>query len=339
VPVPYLTFHEVSRPPRWNRFALGVAIDIAVMGLLLGVNPPFTHVTLRDPVASSQHVTLVAPVGATAASELAPVHPLVTRLEKPKVVPRPNVPRIQVPQSKVEPPKVEAPSIPKLAEFTTVPKKPAEEIKKDLFATAVSNAASTHEPLRHVQTGGFGDQSGVAGRGDPKRNTAMVASVGSFDAPSGTGNGNGAAGSGGISAKVRATTFGDAASYSGATEHNSGHVLAASGFGDTILRGSHPAVQRVLNNPDLSPVQIVYKPLPAYTPEARRQRIEGEVVLDVVFNASGSLQIRRVVKGLGYGLDDMAVAAAQRIQFRPARRDGQPYDCAALVHMVFEITK
>jgi len=339
VPVPYLTFHEVSRPPRWNRFALGVAIDIAVMGLLLAVNPPFTHVTLRDPVASSQHVMLVAPLSATAVSELAPVHPLVTRLEKPKVVSHPNVARIQVPQPNVEPPKVEAPLVPKLAESTTVPKKPAQEIKKDLFATAVSNSATTHEPLRHVQTGGFGDQSSVTDRGDPKRNTVTVTSLGSFDAPSGTGNGNGTAGSSGIRGTVRATAFGDAASYSAATEHNSGHLSAASGFGDAVRQGGHPAVQRVQDNPDLSPVQIVYKPLPAYTPEARRQRIEGEVVLDVVFNASGSLQIRRVVKGLGYGLDDMAVAAAQRIQFRPARRDGQSYDCAALVHMVFEITK
>jgi hypothetical protein len=44
-----------------------------------------------------------------------------------------------------------------------------------------------------------------------------------------------------------------------------------------------------------------------------------------------------VVKGLGHGLDDSALAAAQRIKFHPARRDGQPYDCAALVHMVFEL--
>jgi protein TonB len=74
-----------------------------------------------------------------------------------------------------------------------------------------------------------------------------------------------------------------------------------------------------------------------YTAEARRRGVEGEVLLEVVFSASGSLHINRVVKGLGYGLDDSALAAAQRIQFRPARRDGQPYDCATLVHMVFEL--
>ena len=45
------------------------------------------------------------------------------------------------------------------------------------------------------------------------------------------------------------------------------------------------------------------------------------------------------VKGLGYGLDDSALAAAEHIRFRPARRDGQPYDCAALVHIVFELSE
>jgi hypothetical protein len=33
------------------------------------------------------------------------------------------------------------------------------------------------------------------------------------------------------------------------------------------------------------------------------------------------------------------VAAAQHIQFHPARRDGQPYDCAALVHIKFELSE
>jgi len=59
------------------------------------------------------------------------------------------------------------------------------------------------------------------------------------------------------------------------------------------------------------------------------------VLLDVVFEASGELHIKRVVKRLGYGLDENAWR--QRIQFRPPRRVGQPYDCAALVHIMFEL--
>jgi len=112
----------------------------------------------------------------------------------------------------------------------------------------------------------------------------------------------------------------------------------ASGFGDRVAQaGAAPLTLPA--KPQLEPVEIVFKPRPDYTQEAIRQRVEGEVLLDVIFKATGALQVNRVVKGLGYGLDDTAMAAAQRIRFRPARKDGQPYDCAALVHMVFELTK
>jgi TonB family protein len=99
------------------------------------------------------------------------------------------------------------------------------------------------------------------------------------------------------------------------------------------------SVQPAQSHPLLTPVEILYKPRPAYTKEARQQKIEGEVLLEVVFTASGPLHVNRIVKGLNYGLNDMALAAAQHIQFHPAKRDGQPYDCADLVHIIFELPK
>jgi TonB family protein len=188
-----------------------------------------------------------------------------------------------------------------------------------------------------VQTGGFGDSNGVAGQGDPKLNTVTVANLGSFDLPSGPGSGNGTAGARGVSGVVRSAGFNDAVSSANAPRNN--RAVAASGFRDVIAHDdTAPTLQRVDQKPVLQPVEIVFKPRPAYTAEARQRRIEGEVLLDVVFQASGALRINRVVKGLGFGLDDNALAAAQRIQFRPARRDGQPYDYAALVHIVFELS-
>jgi hypothetical protein len=59
----------------------------------------------------------------------------------------------------------------------------------------------------------------------------------------------------------------------------------------------------------------------------------------VVFEASGELHINRVVRRLGRGLAENALVAAQRIQFRPARRDGQAYDRAAFVHITFELSE
>jgi TonB family protein len=116
-------------------------------------------------------------------------------------------------------------------------------------------------------------------------------------------------------------------------------TVQTSGFGEGVPKPAARSTQIIQSKPVLQPVEITYKPRPGYTEDARRQKVEGEVLLDVVFAASGSLRVNRVVKGLGYGLDDMALAAAQHIQFHPARRDGQPYDCAALVHIVFELPK
>jgi TonB family protein len=45
----------------------------------------------------------------------------------------------------------------------------------------------------------------------------------------------------------------------------------------------------------------------------------------------------RVVQGLGHGLDESAIAAASRIRFNPAKRDGQPSDYSAQIRIVFEL--
>ena len=83
--------------------------------------------------------------------------------------------------------------------------------------------------------------------------------------------------------------------------------------------------------------EITYKPRPAYTEEGRRLKIEGEVLLEVVFGANGQIQIQRVVQGLGHGLDESAIQAAQKIQFKPALKDGQPTDFQAVLHIVFQL--
>ena len=45
----------------------------------------------------------------------------------------------------------------------------------------------------------------------------------------------------------------------------------------------------------------------------------------------------RIVRGLGHGLDEAAVQAAEHIHFKPATRDGQPADSSAVLHIVFQL--
>ncbi|MBI5609868.1 MAG: TonB family protein [Deltaproteobacteria bacterium] len=61
-----------------------------------------------------------------------------------------------------------------------------------------------------------------------------------------------------------------------------------------------------------------------YTEEARQAAIEGSVVLDLVVGEDGKAREIKVVKGLGHGLDQAAVAALQRCPFQPGLRDGKP---------------
>ena len=86
-----------------------------------------------------------------------------------------------------------------------------------------------------------------------------------------------------------------------------------------------------------SEVEILSRPKPVYTEEARALRLEGDVVLSVVFEAGGVLRILGVAQGLGHGLDEAAVDAAKKIRFSPARRDGAPVDHAAKLRVVFRL--
>jgi len=84
-------------------------------------------------------------------------------------------------------------------------------------------------------------------------------------------------------------------------------------------------------------VEVTYKPNPVYTDEARQLKLQGEVLLEVMFGANGQLHVNRVVRGLGHGLDEAAVTTASKMRFKPAMRAGTPVDFTAVVHVVFQL--
>ena len=86
-------------------------------------------------------------------------------------------------------------------------------------------------------------------------------------------------------------------------------------------------------------MEVLYEPNPAYTQEVRLLKMEGDVVLEVVFLASGQLQVTRVVSGLGHGLDEAAMQAAKQIRFRPAKQNGNPVDFPARVRIEFRLSE
>jgi TonB family protein len=116
-------------------------------------------------------------------------------------------------------------------------------------------------------------------------------------------------------------------------------TLLGEGFDDatvvTAVQQQRAGTAPVL--PVTRSVEILSKPRPAYTEEARRQRIEGEVLLEILFTASGQVRVLGTVRGLGHGLDENAIAAAEAIRFRPAERAGIAADSTAIVHIVFQL--
>lgn len=61
-----------------------------------------------------------------------------------------------------------------------------------------------------------------------------------------------------------------------------------------------------------------------YTQDAIDNRIEGDVKLRLTLDSQGAVQKVEVLEGLGYGLDEAAVAAAKQFQFSPAEINGVP---------------
>lgn len=252
-------------------------------------------------------------------------------LEQPKLV-VPHEVRREVPQP-VEAPKVvvnqfEAPQLKLAADSGARPKL----LHTGDFAGS-SAPPTVNAPIQKVQTGGFGDPNGLKGTG--KEGAKLYAAqAGGFDMPVGPGQGNGSGGAKGIKGTVASADFGNGVAT---TSKGSGGTVSTGGFGSEQVVHGGPKIAQADAGPTTIPVEITYKPLPVYTDEARAMKLEGEVLLEVMFAANGTLHVNRVVRGLGHGLDGAAIAAANKMRFKPALRMGQPVDSTAIVHVMFQL--
>jgi TonB family protein len=193
--------------------------------------------------------------------------------------------------------------------------------------------------VQKVQTGGFGDPNGVKATGKPSP-AITVAQVGSFDMPAGPGHGNGSGGAQGLKGAIASAGFGNGIAQPGQGDGRSnghGAAVQTGAFGSQQLAPASPTRHLADAGPPTNPVEITFKPNPVYTEEARHLRLEGDVLLEVTFSSSGQLHVNRVVRGLGHGLDEAAVRAADQMRFKPALRNGVPVDSTAVVHVVFQL--
>ncbi len=182
-------------------------------------------------------------------------------------------------------------------------------------------------PSAPASTGGFGQATASPAE---RRSATEYATAGFGDARSGTAA---APRAGGVASTG---AFGDARSGMTATPRSAPSRTGA--FGDAVV--VEPAKQTASTAEERQAaggITVLEKPRPVYTEEARRLKIEGEVWLEVLFSASGSVRVIRVVKGLGHGLDENASLAAEKIRFRPALRGNAPVDTVAIARITFQL--
>jgi TonB family protein len=250
--------------------------------------------------------------------------------ERPKLVVPHEVHRVA--PEPIEPPKVI------VNQFAAPQIKMASAARPQLVHTGDFGGSSVpptvNVAVEKVQTGGFGDPNGLKGTG--KQGAKLyTAQAGGFDMPVGPGQGNGSGGAKGIKGTVASADFGNGIA-TGSKGDGRGAGVSTGGFGSEQVVHAGPKIAQE-SGPATVPVEITFKPQPVYTDEARNLKLEGEVLLEVTFNANGTLHVNRVVRGLGHGLDEAAIAAANKMRFKPALRIGQPVDSTAVVHVLFQL--
>jgi len=337
--------------PKWSRIGVSAVAQLAVVTFCLLIPLLYpdrikTALNYRNvDIASPEIMIPVAPP---------PPPPAPVKVKTPKVEPKPaviepvkldpkkphifEVPKAVVPKiQKVEAlaPEMQAHLEPAKVDLaTTGPKRPKEDVKLNNMNSGSAAPATVKAPIDKVQTGGFGDPNGMAGKGDPQHAT-NANRLGSPALPGGPGYGNGTGGDKGIRGTVASTGFGNGTANAPPSGGKTGKV-ASSGFGDQTVTDA-PKKKVAAGGPADTAVEIVEKPKPEYTAEGRSLKLEGDVVIDVVFLANGTMQVNHVVSGLGHGLDEAAVRAAQTIKFKPAKREGQPVDFPARVRIEFRM--
>jgi TonB family protein len=332
---------EPKKP--WSEVAVSFGVQAAAVALLVWVRLLHPEI-LQNPVRDYHAIELVptpVPVNHqpqpirrfTPPPQVAELDPPVEALRLPAPQPKPKIkiedapaPEVVIAAKKLE----NLPPVPK----PVIPRAP---VKTNVFSSGSSATPTIALAPEKVQTGGFGDPHGVPAKASVGK-PITIAQLGSFDMPTGPGSGNGTGGANGARGVVVSSGFGNGVAVSDSRPVQRA-VVQQAGFGSADVpapptSGPHTA-QTIA--PKIVPAEILWKPVPIYTEDARKQKVEGEVLVEAVLEASGKVRVLRVVRGLGHGLDEEAVKEAGQLRFKPALRDGQPSDSTVVLHVVFQI--
>ena len=82
---------------------------------------------------------------------------------------------------------------------------------------------------------------------------------------------------------------------------------------------------------------VLYKLEPEFSEEARRAKVQGTIVVEVVIGTDGKAHNIRVMNSLGLGLDEKAIEAVSQWRFHPAMRSGKAFATGATIYVNFRL--
>lgn len=98
-----------------------------------------------------------------------------------------------------------------------------------------------------------------------------------------------------------------------------------------------PPGEKIIPRSGTNKLRILSKPRANYTDAARENSAHGAVRLRVTFLASGEIGAITPVNSLPDGLTEQSIAAARKIKFEPATRDGVPLSVTKIVEYTFTL--
>jgi TonB family protein len=330
-----ITLTQQPKPP-----GRGVAVSTALHVVACVLIVQFGGAILAPPVHRTGATLVFIPSPRTVPEPAPLPKPKLRAFKLPKL-PRPEPVQIarrpaliEAPAIQAEPvppvrpaPAIQVPAPPQIA--AAPPVRPAPAVQVGEFSQQKLLNEPERKPRLTAQPAGFdsGDQTRKV-QNEPTRLTA----IGGFTNTAVTRTSGRP-----LPAAISDGAFGSA-SAGAAARRQPAQEMARAGFGDTLAAKPQSAPAQVNARPsDSTPVEITFRPRPAYTEEARRAQIEGEVLVEAVFTASGEVRVVRILRGLPHGLNETALAAVRAIRFHPARRGGEPVDATATVRMNFEL--
>ena len=260
------------------------------------------------------------------------VKPVVVETqEPPKIQPPVSKPAPEIVKNSPAPKQVSPPPAPKpvtiqIAQAASVPNNSAHPspIRLGSMTNPINNTSGPAvSPINLGHSGAPGMNAANTGLGNPTR-----IAIGGSGSP----NGTNMAGRDSAAVPIRGLSNGaQGGTGSGAARPGAIQIAMNNKPEPIVTRPPQP-----VNVPRTAP-KVLFKPRPEYTEDAKLAHIEGSVAVRIHVTSAGAVQVIGVSSGLGHGLDQAAVRAAQSMRFQPATQDGRAVDWDGVVNINFQL--